>query len=51
MSPVKFQHLYGGEFADYYITTRSGGFKFVSSKGGSEFATFPKTKIEHVIGE
>ena len=41
----------GGTFADYSSTRRSGGFKFVSSKGGSEFETLPENNTEHVSGE
>ena len=40
----------GGEFAAYSSTSGSGGFKFGSSKGGSEFDTYPKIKTEHVSG-
>ena len=45
------QALYRGEFAAYSRTSRSGGFKFGSSKGGSEFLTLPEIKAEHVSGE
>ena len=41
----------GGGFAAYFSTRRSGGFKFVSSKGGIEFVTLTKIKIEHISGE
>ena len=41
----------GGGFADYSSTSGSGGFKFGSSKGGSEFETLTKIKTEHVSGE
>ena len=41
----------GGVFAAYYRTRISGGFKFGSSKGGSEFDTFYKINTEHVSGE
>ena len=41
----------GGEFAAYYRTSRSGGFRFGLSKGGSEFETLPKIETEHVSGE
>ena len=34
----------GGGFADYSITSGPVGFKFGSSKGGSEFETFPKIR-------
>ena len=41
----------GGGFADYSSTSGSGGFKFGSSKVGSEFAILSEIKIEHVSGE
>ena len=41
----------GGGFAAYSSTSRSGGIKFGSSKGGSEFEKFPKIKTEHISGE
>ena len=41
----------GVGFATYSSTSRPGGFKFGSSKGGSEFKTFTKINIEHVSGE
>ena len=34
----------GGGFAAYSVTRGSGGFKFGSSKGGSEFDTFSEIK-------
>ena len=34
----------GGEFAAYSRTIRSRGFKFGSSKGGSDFETFSEIK-------
>ena len=39
-----------GGLADYSSTSWSGGFKFGSSTGGSEFETLPETKIDHVSG-
>ena len=41
----------GGGFAAYSSTRESGGFKCGSSKGGSEFETFPEIKAEHVSVE
>ena len=41
----------GGGFAAYSSTSGSGGFKFGSSTGGSEFETFPKIKTERVSSE
>ena len=41
----------GGWFAAYSRTSRSGGFKFGSSKGGSEFETLSKIKADHVSDE
>ena len=40
----------GGRFDAYSRTSRSGGFKFGSSKGGSEFEEFSKIKTEHISG-
>ena len=37
----------GGEFSTYSSTSRSGGFKFGSSTGGSEFDTLPKINTYH----
>ena len=37
-----------GGFTAYYKTSRSGVFKFGSTKGGSKFALFPKIKTEYV---
>ena len=47
----KRQALSGGGFTSYSGTSGSGGFKFGSSKGGSEFAIFPGINTEHVSGE
>ena len=41
----------GCTFANYSSTSGSGGFKFESSKGGSQFETLPKIKTEHVSGD
>ena len=41
----------GGGFTNYSRKSGSGGFNFVSSKGGSEFETLPKINTEHVSGE
>ena len=41
----------GGGFAAYSSTSGLEGFKFVSPKGGSEFATLTKIKTNHVSGE
>ena len=41
----------GGGFAAYFSTSGSGGFKFGSSKGRSEFETSSKIKTEHSSGE
>ena len=41
----------GGGFTAYSSTSRPGGFKFGSSKGGSEFETLTRIKTEHVSGE
>ena len=41
----------GGGLAAYSRTSRSGGFKFASSKGGSELETLPEIKTGHVSGE
>ena len=45
------QALSGGGFAAYSVTSGSGGIKFGSSKGGSEFASLTEIKIEHASGE
>ena len=39
------------QFDTYYSTSGSGGFDFGSSKGGSEFDTFPKFKTDRVSGD
>ena len=41
----------GGGFIAYSSTSDSGGFKFGSSKGGSEFGTFFEIKTDHASGE
>ena len=41
----------GGGLANYSSTHRSEGFKFGSSRWGSEFKTFTNIKTENVIGE
>ena len=41
----------GGGFTTYSSTSGSGGFKFGSSKGGSEFETLPEINTENVIGK
>ena len=41
----------GGGFTAYSSTSVSGGFKFGSSTGGSEFDTFPKINTVYVSGE
>ena len=41
----------GGGLAAYSSTSRSGGFKFGSSKGGGEFETFSEIKTDHASGE
>ena len=38
----------GGGFDYYFSTSESGGFKFVSSTGGSDFEKFAKIKKDHV---
>ena len=40
----------GGVFAAYSSTNGSGGFKFGSSTGGSEFETFIEIKTYNVSG-
>ena len=39
-----------GGFTDYSSTSGTGGFKFGSSTGGSEFETFTYIKTEHISG-
>ena len=46
------QKTISGGFATTYSSKRgSGGFDFMSSKGGSEFETMTKITTEHVCGE
>ena len=40
-----------GGFGTYSSTIKAGGFKFGSSKRGSEFDTLPKIKTEYVSGK
>ena len=41
----------GGGLAAYSSTSRPGGFKFGSSKGGGEFETFSEINTDHASGE